>query len=81
MPELISSIVHSTRMSIERDNVESIESSRTKSGGALTVYTVDGSAVIFRMPILVLQPLVETLDKEGIKVKNAETSVTQTEPV
>jgi len=40
VPELISSIAHATRVSIERDNVESIESQRTTTGASLIVHTV-----------------------------------------
>jgi tetratricopeptide (TPR) repeat protein len=70
VPELISSIAHATRVSIERDNVESIESQRTTTGASLIVHTVDGSAVVFRMPLLVLQPLLKELEKEGIGRRN-----------
>jgi tetratricopeptide (TPR) repeat protein len=66
VPELISSIAHSTRLSIERDNIESIESSRTISGASLIVHTTDGSSVVFRMPVLVLQPLLKELENEQI---------------
>ncbi|MDR3612098.1 MAG: tetratricopeptide repeat protein [Candidatus Obscuribacterales bacterium] len=75
VPELISSIVHSTRVSIERDNIESIESSSTKSGASLIVHTIDGSAVVFRMPVLVFQPLLKELEREGMGSAKAEVSI------
>lgn len=67
-PDIISEWFGGTRVSIQRDQITKVDSLSTAYGGTLTVNTADGSARSFKMPNFVLDPLLKTLEKEGVAV-------------
>lgn len=62
VPEAISQWFGVTRLSIEREQVESIKCTSSVSGGSLSIATKDGVLHKFSMPNLVLDPLSRKLD-------------------
>lgn len=57
VPESVSQWFGATRVSIEQEQVEKVESQSTLSGGTLTIITKDQLPHRFKMPNLVLEPL------------------------
>lgn len=57
VPEIFSSVLGATRVSIQRAQIESIQYLSTMGGGTVSILTRDQSVHQFRMPILVLDPL------------------------
>ena len=66
VPEAISQWFGATRVSIESDLVSKVESSSTAAGGTLKIATADGSLLQFKMPNMILVPLLAELKKAGI---------------
>jgi Flp pilus assembly protein TadD len=63
VPEMFSRSFGSAVVSIPRDQVETVESKATGGGGTLILETKDGTAYEFRIPLLVLKPLMESLSE------------------
>ncbi len=66
VPELFSSALGATRVSIQRAQVESIQYLSTMGGGTVSILTRDQSVHQFRMPILVLDPLRSLLVSQAL---------------
>jgi tetratricopeptide (TPR) repeat protein len=66
VPDIFSALFHATRLSIELDSIAKVETHSTATGGALTIDTADGSSIHFKMPNLVLKPLLQAFEKAGI---------------
>ncbi|HIA55398.1 MAG TPA: tetratricopeptide repeat protein [Candidatus Melainabacteria bacterium] len=62
VPEAVSQWFGSTRLSIEREQVEKVVATSSVSGGAISIATKDGATHKFSMPNLVLDPLSRKLD-------------------
>ena len=62
VPEAVSQWFGATRLSIEREQVESVVATSSVSGGLLTLATRDGAMHKFSMPNLVLDPLSKKID-------------------
>lgn len=62
VPEAVSQWFGATRLSIEREQVESAIATSSVSGGLLSIVTRDGATHKFSMPNLVLDPLSKKLD-------------------
>lgn len=62
VPEAVSQWFGATRLSIEREQVESVVATSSVSGGLLTIATRDGAVHKFSMPNLVLDPLSKKID-------------------
>jgi tetratricopeptide (TPR) repeat protein len=75
VPEVFSRLLRSTRMSIELDLIKKVESSSTAAGGSLTIETVDGSVLVFKMPNLVLRPLLKSLGKADVADRNSSAGI------
>jgi tetratricopeptide (TPR) repeat protein len=74
VPDVFSSLLHATRLSIELDSVTKVDSHSTATGGTLNIETADGSSVHFKMPNLVLKPLLQALEKAGIPREPVQTA-------
>lgn len=72
VPEAFSSWFGSTNVSIQREQIESINYLSTVGGGTVSILTRDGSVHQFRMPLLVLDPLRSLLVGQGIVSKDPE---------
>ena len=72
VPEAFSAWFGSTNVSIQRDQIESINYLSTVGGGTVSVLTRDQSVHQFRMPLLVLDPLRSLLVSQGIVSKDPE---------
>lgn len=66
VPESVSLWFGATRLSIERDQVESFESVSTVSGGTVSIVTKDSATHKFAMPNLVLEPLTKRLESLNV---------------
>lgn len=69
VPEMISQWFGGTRVSIEQDQIDRIETGSTISGGWMSIITLDDAVHRFKMPHLVLDPLTEQLKEIGLRVK------------
>lgn len=80
VPEMFSRSFGSPVVSIPRDQVETVESKATGGGGTLILETKDGTSYEFRIPLLVLKPLMECLSEatEPPKVPVSTVAATQT---
>lgn len=65
VPELVSRSFGATRVSIQRDEVSSV----TSDSGKLVINSTSGTEHVFRMPKLVLDPLLDLFKSEGIGEK------------
>lgn len=72
VPEAFSSWFGATNVSIQREQIESINYLSTVGGGTVSILTRDGSVHQFRMPLLVLDPLRSLLVGQGIVSKDPE---------
>lgn len=66
VPEAVSHWFGATRLSMERDQVESFQSTSTVSGGTVSIVTKDGTTHKFAMPNLVLDPLTRRLESLNV---------------
>lgn len=71
VPEAFSQLLRATRVSIELDLITNVESHSTAAGGTLTLSTADGSIRVFKMPNLVLKPMLIELEKVGLSSRAA----------
>ncbi|MBZ0186045.1 MAG: tetratricopeptide repeat protein, partial [Candidatus Obscuribacterales bacterium] len=65
VPELVSRSFGATRVSIQRDEISSV----VVDAGKLVVSSTSGTEHVFKMPKLVLDPLIELLEKESVGKK------------
>ena len=71
VPEAFSQWFGSTRLSIELDQIDKVESRSTIGGGKLLVLLLNGSVYQFSMPNLVLEPVTKELKNIAAKEKAA----------
>jgi len=67
-PESISRWFGSCEIGIERDQIDRVESTATRTGGKLVLTALDGTSYQFSMPTLVLKPLLEELSRTSVRV-------------
>jgi hypothetical protein len=72
VPEAFSHWFGATRLMIELDQVDKIESQSTLAGGKLSLSTLNGSVYHFSMPNLVLEPLTQKLKEIAAQHSNHE---------
>lgn len=66
VPELFSKSFGATRLSIERNEIAEIDVARNSNSGTLTIKSTSDTLHAFRMPVLVLEPMVKLLESEGL---------------
>lgn len=66
VPELFSKSFGATRLSIERSEIAGIDVVRNTNSGTLTIKSTSDTVHTFRMPTLVLEPMVKLLENEGL---------------
>lgn len=76
VPELVSRSFGATRLSIERDQVLSIDSRKEKSKEVLEIGTKNGDKYLFKVPVMIQKPLLEALKKESMVKKDKESEAT-----
>jgi tetratricopeptide (TPR) repeat protein len=75
VPEAFSQWFGSTRVSLERDQIERYDVHSTMKGGVLTVLSRNGSVHQFMMPNLVLEPLSAQLKEQHISTELEEREI------
>lgn len=66
VPEIISRWFGATRVSIQRDQISSLKTESTASGGTVTINVTSESALVFRIPSLIFAPLVAVLNDQQL---------------
>lgn len=66
VPEIVSRWFGATRVSIQRDQISSLQTEATANGGMITIHVTSESALVFRIPALVYAPLVAVLNDQKL---------------
>lgn len=80
VPEFFSKSFGATRLSIERSEIAEIGVTRNSSSGTLTIKSTSDTVHAFRMPALVLEPVIKLLDDEGLLAGSGSTGSVTKEP-
>jgi len=76
VPEIVSRWFGATRVSIQRDQISSVKTEGTASGGTVTISVGSESASLFRVPGIVYGPLVAVLSEQRLLGEVSEQYVT-----
>lgn len=66
VPEIVSRWFGATRVSIQREQINSIDCDNSTGPGVITVNSEDDSALLFRAPAMVYEAIVKALKEQGL---------------